>query len=273
MIMDYSTTYNTIVTILSAVITGGFVLVFIEIGNRKNRENDQYRLIMEPFMRKLCAYFRYVNWIKSQIIYPTNPNENEKEFKRLVEMIARHGGELITGGGDYALNHFTANELHFIGYGINNIWYYYDRMRPCNFQWDEDFSSDQKLIDKELAKLDKSYLKEPNDLHQLSSVSGDFFTDVYQPIEYEPENHRLLSNLYRGQTIFVGSSLFFVLVTLCLMLCLPLPICLLKVMTIFIVCLFGICLLFLFVTERKQLQLSYNVTQLFRKMFRKTKEK
>jgi len=267
------TTYSTVLTILSAVITGGFVLVFIEIGNRKNRENDRYRLIMEPFMRKLCAYFRYVDWMAKRIIYPKKLNENEQEFKYLVETMAHHGGELIVGGGDYSLNHFTAKQLHLIGYGINNIWYYHDRMRPCNLQWDDDFSSSQKLIDKELVKLDRAYLKERTDLHQLTHVSGEFFTDVYQPIEYEPENHELLSKLYRGQSMVVGASLFLVLIMLCLMVCVPLPIWFMKAMTIFIVCLFGVCLLFLFVEERNQLQWSYNVTQWFRKVFRKRKKK
>lgn len=249
------------------------MLVFIEIGNRKNRETDRYRLIMEPFMRKLCAYFRYVDWVAKRIIYPKQLNENEEEFKYLVDTMKRHGSELMIGGSDYALNHFTAKQLHFIGYGINNIWYYYDRMRPCNLRWDEDFSSNRKFIDKELAKLDKSYLKGPIDLHQLIDISSDFHTDVYLPIEYEPENHELLSNLYRGQSIFVGASLFLVLITLCMMISVPLPIWFMKAMTIFIACLFGVCLLFLFVEERNQLQWFYNVTQWFRKVFRKRKKK
>lgn len=262
-------TYNTIVTILSAVITGGFVLVFIEIGNRKNRENDRYRFVMEPFMRKLCAYFRYVDWVAKRIIYSKQLNENEQEFKFLMDTMAHYGSELIIGGGDYALNHFTSKELNFIGYGINNIWYYYDRMRPCNLQWDEDFSGNRKLIDKELIKLDRSYLNEPLGLNQLSTISGEFFTDVFQPIEYEPENHELLSKLYRGQSMFVGASLFLVLITLCLMIVVLLPIWFMKTMTIFIVCLFGVCLLFLFVEERNQLQWSYNVAQWIRKMLGK----
>jgi hypothetical protein len=265
------TIYSTIVTILSAVITGGFVLVFIEVGNRKNRENDRYRLIMEPFMRKLCAYFRYVDWVEKRIVYPKQLNENEQEFKFLMDTMAHYGSELIIGGGDYALSHFTAKELHFIGYGINNIWYYYDRMRPSNLQWDEDFSINRKLIDKELIKLDRSYLNEPLGLHQLSTISGEFFTDVYQPIEYEPENHELLSKLYFGQSMFVGSSLFLVLITLCLMISVSLSVCFIKTMTIFIVCLFGVCLLFLFVEERNQLQWSYNVAQWSRKMLGKRK--
>lgn len=254
-------TYSTIVTILSAVITGGFVLVFVEIGNRKNRENDRYRQLMEPFMRKLCAYFRYIEWTSKCIIYPRPMNENEEEFKRLVDKMGRYGGELIIGGGDYSLNHFPAKELESICYGINNIWYYHDRMRPSQLKWDDDFSLDQEMVNKELVRLDKSYLKDKSDLHQLVKVSGDFFTDEYQPIEYEPENHEWLSKLYRKQSMFVSASLLIVLITLCLMICVAIPAWLLKSITIAIICLFGISLMFLFVEERKQVQWLYNMDQ------------
>lgn len=46
-----------VLTILSSIITGGFVLVFVEIGNRKNRENDKYEHIMYPFMHNCRPTF------------------------------------------------------------------------------------------------------------------------------------------------------------------------------------------------------------------------
>lgn len=39
--MDYNTVQNIAIPILISIITGGFVLVFVEIDNRKNRENDR----------------------------------------------------------------------------------------------------------------------------------------------------------------------------------------------------------------------------------------
>lgn len=50
--MDYALIHNDVISILSAVITGGFVLIFIEISNRKNRENDSYRQLMSPSIRQ-----------------------------------------------------------------------------------------------------------------------------------------------------------------------------------------------------------------------------
>ena len=271
--LSYEMTYGSIVSILSAVITGGFVLIFVEIGNRKNRENDRYQRIMEPFMRKLCAYFRYVEWTSKCIIYPQKLNENEEAFKFLVTKIGNYGSRLVIGGGDFSLNHFSPQQLHDICYGINNIWYYYDRMRPCNMKWDEDFSFNEEYINKELIKLDKSYIGNKVGMRQLIKISGDFFTDVYQPIEYEPENHHALSNLYRFQSAYICMSLFLVLIILCLMITFELPMLLLKVITILIVLLFGRCLLFLFISEKRQLQWYYGLRQRIKYIFTKTGKK
>lgn len=60
-------------TILTSIITGGFVLVFVEIGNRKNREDDRHDQIMYPFMHKLSAYFRFISWCSHNVIYSKPP--------------------------------------------------------------------------------------------------------------------------------------------------------------------------------------------------------
>ncbi len=67
---DYIILFQTALTILSAIITGGFVLVFVEIGNRKNRENDKYETEFKPFMHKLSAYLRLMSWCKCHLEYP-----------------------------------------------------------------------------------------------------------------------------------------------------------------------------------------------------------
>ncbi len=73
--MCYSDVLSIALAILTSIITGGFVLVFVEIGNRKNRENDKHDQIMAPFMHKLSAYFRYISWSACQ---GTGPEVNLK---------------------------------------------------------------------------------------------------------------------------------------------------------------------------------------------------
>ena len=67
--MSYDLLFSTVVTILSAIITGGVILVFVEIGNRKNREIDSYQYFVEPFLRKLSAYFRFIRFDIQNLIY------------------------------------------------------------------------------------------------------------------------------------------------------------------------------------------------------------
>ena len=136
--MHATTIQPLLVSILTSIITGGFILVFVEIGNRKNRENDRYEQIMRPFMHKLSAYFRFINWCSSRIKYPNKLNECEQEFKKLVKEIGVYGGRAVTSGGDYSIDYFSADELYKICTNkINNIWYYYDKMKPCNLSWEE----------------------------------------------------------------------------------------------------------------------------------------
>ena len=80
--------------------------MFVEIGNRKNRENDRYDQKMVPFMHKLSSYFRFLNWCSHRIRYPKHMTEYEKEFKSIVTEIGRYGGRAITSGGDYEVGFF-----------------------------------------------------------------------------------------------------------------------------------------------------------------------
>jgi len=89
-IIDYSTLYQTSLTILSAIITGGFVLVFVEIGNRKNRENDKYETEFRSYMHKFSAYLRLMSWCKSRLEYPKKLDEHEEPFKALVDEMSSY---------------------------------------------------------------------------------------------------------------------------------------------------------------------------------------
>ena len=48
--MEYVEVQSLAIAILTSIITGGFVLVFVEIGNKKHRDIDRHEQIMRPFM-------------------------------------------------------------------------------------------------------------------------------------------------------------------------------------------------------------------------------
>lgn len=202
-----------VLSILSSIITGGFVLVFVEVGNRKNRENDKYEHIMYPFMHKLSSYFRYISWCQSQIIYSNPPTSYEEKIKFLIGGIAKYGGMAITFGGDYGINYFTASKLNEIALDINNIWYWHDKMNPCTMTWDDNMHF-VELIAKELKEINPIYLQCEQDIDLIARVSGEFYVDVYQPIEVTTYNHEAYQEHYKLQTIIVSCFVCFVLLVL-----------------------------------------------------------
>jgi hypothetical protein len=161
--------------------------------------------------------------MNNRISYPKDKNANEQEFHYILNKMAKYGSHLIVSGGDYSVRSFSAKKLSEICYEINNIWYFYTRMNPQRLSWYDDVVAGQDFIEKELVKLNKSYIK-LSGFDQLIKVSSDFFIDEYQPVEAESFMHELLQRLYKIQSIFVGLSLFLVLIILCLLLCLCLTV-------------------------------------------------
>ena len=238
-------TYSTVLTILTAVITGGFILVFIELGNRKNRLNDSYNQIMSPFIKKLSAYFRFISWSKWHLIYSKEQDYYEDNYKKLINIIGQYGYKLIMSGGDFSINHFTSHELNSIALDINNIWYWHDKMHPCKIQWEQSDLGANEHINNELNKINPSYLSLKHDAYMVAKVSRDFYVDIYQYVENETYKYESIRGLLHHQTIIVSVGVIMVLILLSLMLFFCIPACVLKWSTLVIILLLICCLLML----------------------------
>lgn len=252
--MSYIEIQPIVLAILTSIITGGFVLVFVEIGNRKNRENDRYDQIMMPFMHKLSSYFRYVSWASHSIVYPKEVNEKEKSFRGLINEMAKHGSILIMSGGDYSVDEFSAKELKNLADDINNIWYWHNKMRPCQLKWDSSFAFDSDFVRRELQAINPAYLADIQDVSLLAKVSGDFYIYHYQYVEYETYRYEVYRKHYNRLSTGVLMSFIFVLFILSLMLFLHLPVILLQLATMFAVLMLAICLSLLAIDVKVQLQ-------------------
>lgn len=250
--MEYATLYQTVLTILSSIITGGFVLVFVEIGNRRNRENDRYDMIVTPFMHKLSAYFRFIMWSSGRIRYPKERNQIEQEFKQIIDNLSKYGGKIIMSGGDYLTDAFTADELYKIAFDINNLWYWHDRMKPCNLRWESNDYND-KLIDQELKEINPAFLELPNDVTLVPIVSSEFYVRIYQPIEYETYRHEAFLKQFTLLTRFVSIAVAFILLLLCCMLFMQVPSFVLQIATVLIVLVLLMSLLLLGIDIKKQI--------------------
>lgn len=251
--MAYEEILPIALAILTSIITGGFVLVFVEIGNRKNRENDKHDQIMVPFMHKLSSFFRYISWCSSHIRYPKPLEGYEKKFKELIDEIGGYGGRAITSGGDYSIDYFSAEKLDSIAFDINNIWYYHDKMHPCRLTWDDRMHGEE-FISKELKEINPIYLKEKIDVNLVVKVSGEFYTDIYQPIENETYRHEAYQEQYKRQTCIVVAFVCFVLLLLGMMLFVKLPELLLQLSTALVILMLMSSLLMLAINIRTQIK-------------------
>lgn len=254
-----------VLSIMSSIITGGFVLVFVEIGNRKNRENDKYEHIMYPFMHKLSSYFRYFSWCQSQIIYSNPPTSYEEKIKLLIGGIAKYGGMAITFGGDYGINYFTASKLNEIALDINNIWYWHDKMNPCNMTWDSSMP-DGEYIAKELKEINPVYLQCEQDIDLIARVSGDFYVDVYQSIEVTTYNHEAYQEHYKLQTKIVSCFVCFVLLVLGSLLFGVENVMIFRISTIIAILMLGFSLLMLGMDEKMQIRFWSGVREQMKKI-------
>lgn len=257
-INDYSTLYTTVLSILTAIITGGFVLIFVEIGNRKNRENDKFEVEFRPFMHKLSAYLRFMSWVSHHIEYPRDLDEHEKPFKQLVNSLSRYGGRLTMSGGDFGIESFTSEKLDSIADDINNVWYWHDKMHPLNLRFDNR-SVQTEFIKKELKEINPMYLTLPIDVDLVAKVSGEFYTDIYQLVEHIPRNHEACVEHYGRQTNIVLMSVILVLGLFASMLFFKLSLLVLQLSGLSVILLLMLCLLLLGVDIKKQIRLHYKI--------------
>lgn len=251
--MTYEILYSTVVAILTAIITGGFILVFVEIGNRKNREMDSFYQSADPFMKKLSSYLRMISWCQTHIKYPSDIDEKEENFKSIVDKLSKYGSRLIMSGKNYRAGSFTASQIDNIANDINNIWYWHDKMTPCRLQFDKSVTFQEEFVRKEISEINPVYLSNAICIRLISDISGDLYVNIYQPIENDLYMHEVYIKQYAFQTRFVSIGVFFVLVILCSMTFVSLPVWLLRFSTVFAISWLGICLLLLGIDMNSQI--------------------
>lgn len=251
--MDNTEIVNAIINILIALITGGFIIILIEIGNRKNREYDKYFNFMQPFMKRLSAYCRLVSKCANSILYSKQPSENEIEFRNLVNMISKEGEKLIICGGNYSIDYFSPQELEQFALDINNVWYWHDRIKSPLKIDQRHIKFKQDTIEKELAIINPVYLSHIYDDTLIAEISGDFYTDIYQPLEDEMAYYHQKQHLYNTQTKIIFSAI--IIIVLFLLLLLFSKICYLPFIAItFAIFMLFLGLLFICTDENKQIK-------------------
>ncbi len=184
--------YSLGVTILTAILTGGFLMLFIE--NRHIGDNvvNRYHFIMTPFMHRISNYFKFISSAKTYyIIKRGNKEEYVHVFKLLLDEMGKYAHPCIMSGQDYPCSKFSAQELETLCEKINQIWYCWDdkhNYMQGNYVYETDKAEQFAALGHEYLKevFSKEFDDRKFSMSLISEVSGKFYNEIWQPIQHVP---------------------------------------------------------------------------------------
>ena len=210
-----------IITLLSAILTGGFLMLFIESQKLSASVIDRFQGIMKPFYHKLSNYMKFVSSFRSAIIIDTvKGDERIKGLKEDIDDFAR-----LCVAYDLPTGYYGGKELEELCDRINNVWYLISNKKGYT---NELISLDRHCASivedrarKYIIEVDRKYEDETLDLDFFAQVSGDFYRDLFAPVErmtYEYEHWQKKEKRYK---ILAFTSLVVTLVSMLLIILIP----------------------------------------------------
>lgn len=207
---------NIAITILASLLTGGFILFFVENQHVERDVIDRFKMIMNPYYRKLSCYLTFVFFIQSRIRYAETKSDYIPDVKSLTDEFARLGGIVYATGRN--ISYMSANELEILTNKINNIWYYYDKgwfvTEKIHMYNHENYIFSDSLIYEKLSEISAKYSKAKIDKSLLPYVSGEFFTESWQPVSSVTANYEYWQERCIFNKRLLLFSLIFVMITL-----------------------------------------------------------
>lgn len=212
-----------IISILAALLTGGFLMIFIESQKVANSVTDRFHFIMNPFYHSFSNYVKFISSFKTCFTFKIPKGDNYiKRLKSNIEKIALLGEQSIMSGQNFPADYFTAKKLDSICETINNIWYLEDR--------DYNYVNKNLVFDSSHAEIfsqsTKEYLEAISPKYKgmqltkglLTKVSGEFYTDIYQPIEHILYQYEFWQKKERKFKYLILGTIAFTLITMMLIL-------------------------------------------------------
>lgn len=242
-----------IISIIVALLTGGFIILFLENQHVGANVIERYHFVMQPFMHRLSNYFKFLSSAKIYFSINKGTKKDDAEyvflFNDLMDRLGRFAYPCIMSGQDYPVSNFSAQQLQEICEEINNVWYYWDRKRNYMI----DYCSYDSYKAELFGKLYREYLnevfpykyEETNlSLDLISDVSGTFYTNVYEPILHVPFEYKRWCEKEKEfkKLTFITIGLCMVTLVVILLLRYITPLCIMNFLTLLNIALLASCL-------------------------------
>lgn len=227
------------VDILAALLTGGFLLFFIETMHIESDVKQRYKGIMNPFYHKLSKLTVFVGYLRSAIKFPEM--ERAKYLKYDMEYIRMAG--LVPSSSGRDIPFMKSKELEKLCDVINDVWYNLDKSSDLrhNIRIDGGF---MQIAKEALSEVYPEYKDKEIDVNVLQEATGDFYVRFWQPVEHCTPNYEYWEKKAKVSRILIfvalGISLLSLLVTMAWAECIyPVIPCSLAILSslIFAVCL------------------------------------
>lgn len=231
------------VSILTSLLTGGFLLFFIENQHLEKDVVNRFYSIMKPFYKKLTSYLQYLNWSKNIIQYDNRKADYISDLIQIMDELSRLAGQSIMSGSDIPV--MKAKAIDGLCEKINHIWYLYDKgwfvTEHISIDKENGFQFSEKQIKESLTAYNAKYSNSTIDINLLPKVSGDFYVEVWQPVQNVTYQYEWWQNKRKFSHYFLLGSIVLLILSLIVILLLSniIGCTIINYITIFCCCVFG----------------------------------
>lgn len=202
-----------IVSILTALLTGGFLMLFIENQHLGAKVTENYHAIMDPFMHRFSGYVRFIDSIKTWYVVNKSADKDSyaRNFKNLLDRLGHEGSKSIMDGRDIPISHYTPKEFTDICDSMNHVWYCWDDKH--NYMLEDSTFDAQRA--NHFDTMSRQYLSEamPNifddkemSMDIIADVSSKMYCGLYEPIKdypYQYEYWQKQEKSFNGLTVII----------------------------------------------------------------------
>ena len=191
------------VDLLSTLLTGGFLLFFIETMHIESDVKQRFKSFMNPFYHRLSKMTVFVGYMRYSIIFPQNRLFDN--LKKDLEFISKAGIVSSTSGRD--IPYMNSKELESLCEAFNNIWYQFDRYPELRRDIVLEDGVGLDTAAAALCDVYPKYINKKVDIDTLQDATGAFYVDYWQPVEHCTSNYESWESKSKKTRILIFCSL------------------------------------------------------------------
>lgn len=198
------------IEILSALLTGGFLLFFIEAMHIESDVKQRFKSIMNPFYHKLSKFTVFIGYMRSSLSFPKS--QWGEQLKKDMDIIHNAGVVPMSSGRD--IPYMKGKELSDLCEIINDVWYCLEKSPELrrDLVFHSGFGID--IARNALIEVYGKYKGEPMDINTIHDVSGNFYVGYWQPVEHCTPNYEYWQGKAKLSRILIFCALGVTLLSL-----------------------------------------------------------